>query len=67
MKNLPIVGPAIKESVSGDGETIGSDLQSLGIGSGGTATDLIASVASEVGAIMTTSITVLFFLIFIIF
>lgn len=67
LKDLPIVGPAIKESVSGDGETIGSDLQSLGIGSGGTATDLIASVASEVGAIMTTSITVLFFLIFIIF
>ena len=46
---------------------MGGDLESLGIGSGGSATDLVASVISEVGALLTTSITVLFFLIFIIF
>ena len=67
LKNVPVIGPALKEAVSGDGDSLGSDLQSLGIGSGGSATDLIASVLSEVGAMLTTSITVLFFLIFIIF
>ena len=67
LKNVPIIGPAIKESVKGDGGTLGGDLQSIGIGSGGSATDLIASVLSQVGTMVTTSITVLFFLIFIIF
>jgi len=67
LKNVPIIGPAIKESVQGDGGTLGGDLQSIGIGSGGSATDLIASVLSQVGTMVTTSITVLFFLIFIIF
>ena len=42
-------------------------MQSLGIGSGGSATDLIASVLSQAGSMLTTTITVLFFLIFIIF
>ena len=60
-------GPAITESVKGDSGTVGGDLESIGIGSGGSATDLVASVVSEVGAFVTTSITVLFFLIFIIF
>ena len=55
------------EAVDGSDGSLGTDLQSLGIGSGGTATGLVASVASEVGAMLTTSITVLFFLIFIIF
>ena len=67
IKNLPVVGPAIKESVGDDGGSIGSDMEELGIGSGGSATDLIASVLGEVGSIIMTSITVLFFLIFIIF
>tara|TARA_B100000767_G_C19756975_1_gene533371 strand:- start:208 stop:1629 length:1422 start_codon:yes stop_codon:yes gene_type:complete len=67
LKNVPIIGPAIKEAVTDDGGSLGSDLQEIGIGSGGSATDLIASVLSEVGAVITTSITVLFFLIFIIF
>ena len=67
MKKLPIIGPAITESVNGDDGTLGSDLQNLGVGSGGAATDLITSVVSEVGGVITTSITVLFFLIFIIF
>tara|TARA_B100000609_G_scaffold198494_1_gene198255 strand:- start:658 stop:2079 length:1422 start_codon:yes stop_codon:yes gene_type:complete len=67
LKNVPIIGPAIKESVKEDTGTLGGDLESLGIGSGGSATDLIASVVSEVGTFVTTSITVLFFLIFIIF
>lgn len=67
VKNLPIVGPALTEAVDGSDGSLGTDLQSLGIGSGGTATGLVASVASEVGALLTTSITVLFFLIFIIF
>ena len=66
LKNVPIIGPAIKESVQ-DGGSLGGDLQNVGIGSGGTATDLIATVFSEVGAMVTTGITVLFFLIFIIF
>ena len=67
IKDLPVVGPAIKESVSDDGGSIGSDMEELGIGSGGSATDLIASVLGEVGSIIMTSVTVLFFLIFIIF
>ena len=67
LKKVPIIGPAITESVKGDTGTIGGDLETIGIGSGGTATDLIASVVSEVGAFVTTGITVLFFLIFIIF
>tara|TARA_A200000159_G_scaffold94905_1_gene88069 strand:+ start:1103 stop:2425 length:1323 start_codon:yes stop_codon:yes gene_type:complete len=67
LKDLPIVGPAIKESIKEDTGTIGGDLESMGVGSGGSATDLVASVVSEVGTLVTTSITVLFFLIFIIF
>ena len=67
LKNVPLIGPAITESVKGDSGTVGGDLESIGIGSGGSATDLVASVVSEVGAFVTTSITVLFFLIFIIF
>ena len=39
----------------------------MGVGSGGSATDVVGYVVSEVGTIVTTSITVLFFLIFIIF
>lgn len=67
LKNAPIVGPAIKESIKEDTGTVGGDLESLGIGSGGSATDLISAVVAEVGTFVTTSITVLFFLIFIIF
>tara|TARA_B100001113_G_scaffold27138_2_gene19672 strand:+ start:3920 stop:5242 length:1323 start_codon:yes stop_codon:yes gene_type:complete len=67
LKDLPVVGPAIKESIKEDTGTIGGDLESMGVGSGGSATDLVASVVSEVGTLVTTSITVLFFLIFIIF
>jgi AI-2 transport protein TqsA len=67
LKNVPIIGPAIRESVNGDGGTLGGDLQNIGIGSGGSATDFIASSLSGVGSVITTSITVLFFLIFIIF
>jgi predicted PurR-regulated permease PerM len=67
LKGVPVIGPAIKESVKGDGGTLGGDLQNIGIGSGGSATDFIASALSEVGSVVTTSITVLFFLIFIIF
>ena len=66
LKNVPIIGPAIKEAVKGDGGTIGGDLQNIGIGSGGSATDFLASILSEVGSVITTGVTVLFFLIFII-
>ena len=67
LKKVPVIGPAITESVKGDTGTLGGDLETIGIGSGGSATDLVASVVSEVGAFVTTGITVLFFLIFIIF
>ena len=67
LKNVPIIGPAIKEAVKGDGGSLGADLQNMGIGSGGSATDFIASALSEVGSVITTGVTVLFFLIFIIF
>ena len=67
LKNVPIIGPAIKEAVKGDGGSLGADLQNIGIGSGGSATDFIASALSEVGSVITTGVTVLFFLIFIIF
>ena len=56
------MGPAIKESIKEDTGTVGGDLESLGIGSGGSATDLITAVVAEVGTFVTTSITVLFFL-----
>ena len=36
LKNAPIVGPAIKESIKEDTGTVGGDLESIGIGSGGT-------------------------------
>ena len=67
LKNAPIVGPTIKESIKEDTGTVGGDLESIGIGSGGTATGIVTAVVSEVGTFVTTSITVLFFLIFIIF
>ncbi len=67
LKNAPVVGPAIKESIKEDTGTVGGDLESIGIGSGGTATGIVTAVVSEVGTFVTTSITVLFFLIFIIF
>ena len=67
LKNVPIIGPAIKEAVNNENGTFGSDLQNLGIGSGGSATDMVASMLTEVGSIIMTSVTVLFFLIFIIF
>ena len=67
LKNAPIVRPAIKESIKEDTGTVGGDLESIGIGSGGTATGIVTAVVSEVGTFVTTSITVLFFLIFIIF
>ena len=53
--------------MKGGGGTIGGDLQNIGIGSGGSATDFLASILSEVGSVITTGVTVLFFLIFIIF
>ena len=67
LKNVPIIGPALKESVTDGTGTLGGDLADLGVGSGGQVTDIIVSMASGVGGMLTTSITVLFFLIFIIF
>ena len=32
LKDVPIIGPAIKESVKGDGGTLCGDLQSIGVG-----------------------------------
>ena len=67
LKNVPIIGPALKESVTDGTGTVGGDLADLGVGSGGQATDIVVSMASGVGGMLTTSVTVLFFLIFIIF
>ena len=67
LKNVPIIGPALKESVTDGTGTVGGDLADLGVGSGGQATDIVVTMASGVGGMLTTSVTVLFFLIFIIF
>ncbi len=67
LKDFPVIGGMIKDTTGDDTDSFASGLQSLGIGSGGGTSDLITSVVSEIGAVITTSITVLFFLIFIIF
>ena len=67
LKNFPVIGGVIKDTTGDDTDSFASGLQSLGIGSGGGTSDLITSVVSGIGAVITTSITVLFFLIFIIF
>ncbi|MDP6870226.1 MAG: AI-2E family transporter [Candidatus Poseidoniaceae archaeon] len=67
LKNLPIIGPAIKEAVKDGTGTLGGDLEDLGVGSGGQVTDIVVSMVSGVGSLLTTGVTVLFFLIFIIF
>jgi len=67
LKNVPIIGPAIKEAVKDGTGTLGGDLADLGVGSGGQLTDVVVNMASGVGGMITTSFTVLFFLIFIIF
>ncbi len=67
VKNLPIVGPAITEAVKDGTGTLGGDLADLGVGSGGQITDIVVSMVSGVGGMITTGVTVLFFLIFIIF
>ncbi len=67
LKEVPIIGPTISEAVKDGTGTFGGDLEDLGVGSGGPITDVIVSMVSGVGGALTTSITVLFFLIFIIF
>ena len=67
LKNTPLLGGVIKDATGDDSQSFASGLQSLGIGSGGGTGDLVGSVVSGVGSFITTGITVLFFLIFIIF
>ncbi|MBS73397.1 MAG: hypothetical protein CMA91_03995 [Euryarchaeota archaeon] len=69
LKKAPLIGSMINDASSSDddGDSFGSGLESLGIGSGGGTGEIATSVVSSVGAFITTSITVLFFLIFIIF
>lgn len=67
LKNTPLLGGVIKDATGDDSQSFASGLQSLGIGSGGGTGDLVASVVSGLGSFITTGITVLFFLIFIIF
>ena len=65
LKDLPLIGGAIGDS--SENATLSEDLQNLGVGSGGSTSDLLTGLLSGVGGMITTSITVLFFLIFIIF
>ena len=67
LKDVPIIGSALKEAVSDGSGTVGGDLADLGVGSGGELTEVVVTMVSGIGGMITTSITVLFFLIFIIF
>ncbi|MGY8754139.1 MAG: AI-2E family transporter [Candidatus Poseidoniales archaeon] len=67
LKDLPVVGPLLKDLVKGDSDTVGGDLADVGVGSGGPVTEALVSMLSGIGGALTTGVTVLFFLIFIIF
>ena len=68
VKGLPILGTAIIDSGAQLDATLESDLNSMGLLSSSTGfTDLFSSILSSVGSFFITGLTVMFFLIFIIF
>jgi len=68
IKQMPIVGPVIIDAVGGSESDLGSDLSQLGLLSDNQQlSDVLVGMMSSTGSILTTSLTVTFFLIFIIF
>ncbi|RZD38480.1 MAG: hypothetical protein CXT71_06575 [Methanobacteriota archaeon] len=67
LKEVPVIGAILKDAIKGDTETVGGDLADMGVGSGGTVTGVFVSMLSGIGGAITTGVTVLFFLIFIVF
>jgi predicted outer membrane lipoprotein len=65
---MPIVGPVIIDAVGGPDSNLGSDLSQMGLLSDNQQlSDVLVGMMSSTGSILTTSLTVTFFLIFIIF
>lgn len=68
IKHMPLVGPMIMDSVGGEDSTLGTDLSQLGLLSDNQQlSDVLVGMMSSTGSLLTTSLTVSFFLIFIIF
>ena len=68
MKESAIFGPALEEDGEDSNKTVNDHLATVGlIEEGGEVSDLFGKVLSFVGALGTTAVTVLFFLMFIIF
>jgi predicted PurR-regulated permease PerM len=68
IKQMPIVGPVIIDAVGGPDSNLGSDLSQMGLLSDNQQlSDVLVGMMSSTGSILTTSLTVTFFLIFIIF
>ena len=68
IKQMPIVGPVIIDAVGGSDSNLGSDLSQLGLLSDNQQlSDVLVGMMSSTGSALTTSLTVTFFLIFIIF
>jgi len=68
IKQMPIVGPLIIDAVGGPDSNLGSDLSQMGLLSDNQQlSDVLVGMMSSTGSILTTSLTVTFFLIFIIF
>ena len=68
IKHMPFVGPAIVDAVGGPDSDLASDLSQMGVLSDNQQlSDVLAGMMSSTGSALTTSLTVMFFLIFIIF
>ena len=68
LKSLPFIGEAILDSGANESGSLSDDLNAMGITSGSANLgDILGSVVAGVGSIFVTGLTVLFFLIFIIF
>lgn len=68
LKGMPIIGPAIVDAVGGTDSDLGSDLSEMGLLSDNQQlSDVLVGMMSSTGGALTTSLTVTFFLIFIIF
>ena len=68
IKQMPIVGPVIIDAVGGPESNLGSDLSQMGLLSDNQQlSDVLVGMMSSTGSALTTSLTVTFFLIFIIF
>jgi AI-2 transport protein TqsA len=68
IKQAPLVGPSITESLNSTNGTLSEDLAEMGfLSKDSQVSDLIGDMVASVGGLFATSLTVSFFLIFIIF